>query len=46
MKNKDFAKKVFGRAKRQSQALMVLTMMLALVMNVKAQERSNEERMM
>ena len=30
----------------EKRILVVLTMMLALVMNVKAQERSNEERMM
>ena len=46
MKNQVIDKRILGGAKRQSRALVVLTMMLALVMNVKAQERSNEERMM
>ena len=46
MKNQVIEKRILGGAKRQSRALVVLTMMLALVMNVKAQERSNEERMM
>ncbi len=46
MKNQVIDKRILGGAKRQSRALVVLTMMLALVMNAKAQERSNEERMM
>ena len=42
MKNQVIEKRILGGAKRQSRVLVVLTMMLALVMNVKAQERSNE----
>ena len=49
MKTKDYAKKVLGGAKRQSRVLVMLTMMLAFVMNAEAQQKSTvsqQKRMM
>ena len=44
MKNKELTKKVLGRAKRLSRALVVMIMLFALVMNAEAQQRSTESK--